>query len=66
MRYNKETREFLIKLNDEFENAKKIEDTEKREEAIDKVRMRISIFAYQNSFNGLLDQICKTCKVKTR
>lgn len=66
MRYNKETREFLINLNDEFENAKKIEDKEKREEAIDKVRMRISIFTYQDSFNGLLDQICKTCKVKTR
>lgn len=65
MRYNKETRDFLIKLNDEFENAKKIEDKEKREEAIDKIRMRISIFS-SDSFNDIIDLICKTCNMKTR
>lgn len=61
MRYNEETKEFLSSLNDEFENAKKIEDKEMRNTKISEVRSKILAFSYQQDHARFLDEICKRC-----
>ena len=61
MFYNEETKEFLSSLNDEFENAKKIEDNYMRNTKISEVRPKLSAFSYQQNHARFLDDICKTC-----
>lgn len=61
MFYNEETKEFLSSLNDEFENAKKIEDTDMRNTKISEVRSKLLAFSYQQNHARFLDDICKTC-----
>ena len=61
MFYNEETKEFLYSLNDEFENAKKIEDKYMRNTKISEVRSKLLAFSYQQNHARFLDDICKTC-----
>ena len=61
MFYNEETKEFLSSLNDEFENAKKIEDKGMRNTKISEVRSKLLAFSYQQNHARFLDDICKTC-----
>ena len=61
MFYNEETKGFLYSFNDEFENAKKIEDKDMRNTKISEVRSKLLAFSYQQNHARFLDDICKTC-----
>lgn len=61
MFYDKESKEFLTSLNEEFEEAKKIEDKDVRDIKIAEIKSKLSAFSYQQSHARFLDEICKAC-----